>query len=74
MRDKDDDYTHITDLELSDGPLRQHRLRLHLDYQIAVVQRLLIERPVMVALHLNKRVKLKFTELMPKEPQEKNRT
>lgn len=74
MRDKDDDYTHITDLELSDGPLRQHRLRLHLDYQIAVVQRLLIERPVMVTLHLNKRVKLKFTELMPKEPQEKNRT
>lgn len=69
-RDGDDYYTHITDLELSNGPLRQHRLRLHLDYQIAVVQRLLVERPVMVTLHLNKREKLKFTELTPKEPRE----
>lgn len=63
-------YTHVADLEFSDGPLGQHRLGLHLDDQIPIVQRLLIKWPVMVTLHLNKRVKHKFIELTPKEPHE----
>lgn len=40
------------DLELFYGPLWQHRLRQHLDHQLAIVERLSVRRPVLVTLDL----------------------
>lgn len=45
--------TYAADVELSYRPLRQNRLGQHLDDQVSVVQRILIEGPVVVTLHLD---------------------
>ena len=45
--------TYAADVELSDGPLRQDRLRQHPDNQVSVVKRVVIKGPVVVALHLD---------------------
>lgn len=45
--------TYTADSELSDCPLWKNRLWQHLDYEISVVQRILIKRPVVITLHLD---------------------
>lgn len=51
--DETDHLTYVADVELSYGPLRKNRLWQHLDDQVSIVQRILIEGPVVVTLHLD---------------------
>lgn len=45
--------TYAVDVKLSDRPLGQNRFGQHLDDQVSVVQRILIERPVVITFHLD---------------------
>ena len=45
--------TYVSELELSDRPLGQDRLRHHLKSEVADRDRLVVERPVVVALDLS---------------------